>query len=71
MKKMLRILIASFFCLAFAGGSNRLIAQDASHMETAKAEDSSDWGLLGLIGLLGLLGLRRRPRTDITVDPNR
>ena len=66
MKKTPRILIAILLCCTLINGPTALRAQDASHIETAKAEDSSDWGLLGLLGLIGLLGLRWRDRTDHT-----
>jgi hypothetical protein len=69
MKKTTMILKAVAVCLFLASGSISLMAQDASHMETATAEDSSDWGLLGLLGLIGLLGLKKKKRVhDIDVD---
>lgn len=60
MKNIKKLLIAATFCLFIAGLQHDVIAQDASHYETATAEDSGDWGLLGLLGLIGLFGLRKK-----------
>lgn len=52
--------ITAFCFLLTLGTAPCVIAQDASHYETATAEDSGDWGLLGLLGLIGLLGLKKK-----------
>lgn len=67
MKNIKHILIAMIFSLWLPAGTPQVMAQDASHYETATSEDSGDWGLLGLLGLVGLLGLRKKksPETNI------
>ena len=59
MKKIKHILIAMAFLFLLPEGTPQVMAQDASHYETATSEDSGEWGLLGLIGLVGLLGLEK------------
>ena len=64
--QMARVLL---LCLFLGASGHPVSAQDASHEETARTEDSSDWGLLGLIGLVGLLGLRKKPLQEDQAGP--
>lgn len=64
MKRITRLVIATLICSFLTTGTQPLMAQDASNPQTARAQDSSDWGLLGLIGLVGLFGLRKKDRED-------
>jgi MYXO-CTERM domain-containing protein len=61
---MIRFVAAALICSLLTTGTQPLLAQDASNPQTARSQDSSDWGLLGLIGLIGLLGLRKKGRED-------
>jgi hypothetical protein len=64
MKRITKLLAATLVCSFLTTGSQQLLAQDASNPQTARSQDTSDWGLLGLIGLIGLLGLRKKGRED-------
>lgn len=71
MKKAVRNLRITAFCFFLSMSTGPFVmAQDASHHETAMEEDSGDWGLLGLLGLIGLLGLKtkKHPSGPIVVE---
>jgi hypothetical protein len=53
-------------CLATAGSTGRLAAQNAGTVPADTHDDDGfDEGLLGLVGLAGLLGLKRRDRDEV------
>jgi MYXO-CTERM domain-containing protein len=52
-------------CLATAGSTTRIAAQDSGTGPADTQDDGFNEGLLGLIGLAGLLGLKRRDRDEV------
>lgn len=64
MKRITRFAAAALICSLLTTSTQPLFAQDASNPQTARSQDTSDWGLLGLIGLIGLLGLRKKDREE-------
>jgi MYXO-CTERM domain-containing protein len=53
-------------CLATAGSTTRIAAQDAGTPPADTHDDDGfNEGLLGLVGLAGLLGLKRRDRDEV------
>ncbi|MGC1242946.1 MAG: WGxxGxxG family protein [Chryseosolibacter sp.] len=64
MKRITKFLVITLLCSFLAGSMQTVMAQETSNPKNARAQDSSDWGLLGLIGLIGLLGLRKKDRDE-------